>query len=213
MRADQVMKLRGGGLRTRRGVGSVRYIRLGGHQHWHVMGLQRFELRTPAGRRLPRRVAKQGLCLGDREPAREGHRVRRTPTTASAGRGAPDLLTLTQGLSPGWTDPYFPNVEGQEIDITGLRSGRYVLVHRADPFSRIAESDESDNAASVRHLDPAPACGRHPAREGPAELPRSARAARAARTATFRRRAPARTAATARSRRTAWPRPRAARRA
>lgn len=148
MRADQVMKVRGGGLRTRRGVGSVRYVRRGSHEHWHLMGLQRFELRTPAGRRLPLRVAKQGLCLGDREPAREDIRTL-DAYNGECGKRRPDLLKLTQGLSPEWTDPYFPNVEGQELDITGLRSGRYVLVHRADPFRRLAESNESDNAASV----------------------------------------------------------------
>lgn len=147
MRADQVIKLRGGGLRTRRGVGSVRYVRPAGHQHWHVMGLQRFELHTPAGRRLPQRVAKQGLCLGDREPARSTDS--RAVYVGRCGLRRPGLLTLTQGLSSGWTDPYFPNVEGQELDITTLRSGRYVLVHRADPGKRLAESDESDNAASV----------------------------------------------------------------
>ena len=148
MRADQVVELRGGGLRTRRGVGSVRYVRRGGHQHWHVMGLQRFELRTLAGRRLPNRVAKQGLCLGDREPARKGTRPR-DAYNGECGKRQPGLLKLTQGLSKGWSDPYFPNVEGQEIDITGLRTGRYVLVHRADPFHRLAESNEADNAAAV----------------------------------------------------------------
>lgn len=148
MRADQVVKVRGGGVRTRRGVGSVRYVRPGGHEHWHVMGLQRFELRTTAGRRLPRGVAKQGLCLGDREPSLADFG---SPGVynGECGKKQPGLLKLTQGLSRGWTDPYFPNVEGQELDITGLRSGRYVLVHRADPFRRIAESDESNNAASV----------------------------------------------------------------
>ena len=148
MRADQVLKLRGGGLRTRRGVGSVRYVRRGTHEHWHVMGLQRFELRTRSGRRLPTRVAKQGLCLGDREPAREDIRAP-DAYNGECGKKRPDLLKLTQGLSPEWTDPYFPNVEGQELDITNLPAGRYVLVHRADPFSQIAESNESDNAASV----------------------------------------------------------------
>ena len=132
------------------------------------MGLQRFELRTPAGRRLPRRVAKQGLCLGDREPARKDSSAP-DAYNGECGKRRPGLLTLTQGLSPGWTDPYFPNVEGQEIDITGLRTGRYVLVHRADPFSRIAESDESDNAASVRISIRRRGAGGKPARQGPAE--------------------------------------------
>ncbi len=147
MRARQVVALRGRGRRTGREIGSVRYIRGGGHQHWHVMGLQRFELRTPSGRRLPRRGRKQGLCLGDREQATGSDRP--AVFKGSCGLGRPGLRTLEQGLSPGWTDPYPPSVEGQEIDITRLRAGRYVLVHLADPGKRVAETDESDNAASV----------------------------------------------------------------
>ena len=57
------MKVRGGGLRTRRGVGSVRYVRRGNHEHWHLMGLQRFELRTPAGLAHWRRFLTEAAIL------------------------------------------------------------------------------------------------------------------------------------------------------
>lgn len=147
MRAKQVVALAGGGRRSGREIGSVRYIRGKGHQHWHVMGLQRFELRTVAGRTVRAGARKQGLCLGDREQAPGSN----TPAVfkGSCGLGRPALRSLEQGLTPGWTDPYPPSVEGQEIDITRLRAGRYVLVHRADPGKRIAETKKSDNAASV----------------------------------------------------------------
>ena len=151
MRADQAISLAGGGARVRPGVGSLRYVRLGGHEHWHLLGTQRFRLLTAQGRPLRARVAKQGLCLGDREPADRGEpQARGEPVyTSACGRNRPRLRVLKQGISPGYADPYPPSVEGQELDITGLPAGRYQLVHRADPLDRLRESDESNNAASV----------------------------------------------------------------
>ena len=155
MRADQVLELRGGGLRTRRGVGSVRYVRRGGHQHWHVMGLQRFELRTPAGRRLPRRVAKQGLCLGDREPARKGTSPR-TPTTANAGRGAPASWPSPRVCHGGGATRTSRTWRDRRSTSPACAAGATCSSTARIRSAGIAESDESDNAASVRHLDPAP---------------------------------------------------------
>jgi Lysyl oxidase len=151
MRAEQVISLTGGGTRLRRGAGSLRYVRAAGHQHWHLMGTQRFRLLDGRGRPLRARVTKQGLCLGDREPADRGEpRPRSEPVyTGRCGLNKPGLQQVEQGISPGYSDPYPPSVEGQEFDITRLRAGRYMLVHRADPLGRIEESNESNNAASA----------------------------------------------------------------
>ena len=151
MRGEQVISLVDGSTRVRPGAGSLRYVRLGGHRHWHLLGAQRFRLFTADGRRLPARVAKQGLCFGDRERADRGEpQPRARPVyTGACGRNRPDLEVLEQGISPGYADPYPPSVEGQELDLTGLAPGRYVLVHRSDPLQRIEESDETNNAASV----------------------------------------------------------------
>ena len=48
----------------------------------------------------------------------------------------------------GYTDRYPGFFHGQDIDITGLEPGLYVLVHRANPKSRIRELRYSNNAAS-----------------------------------------------------------------
>jgi len=151
MRGQQLISLAGGGTRVRRGAGSLRYVRLGGHEHWHLLGTQRFRLLTAKGRALPARVAKQGLCLGDRDAADRGEPQPRTRPvyTGACGRNRPGLRVVEQGISPGYADPYPPSVEGQELDITRLPAGRYQLVHRADPLGRLSESDESNNAASV----------------------------------------------------------------
>ena len=73
-----------------------------------------------------------------------------TPVFPDAcGQDEPGLLGVFAGISPGYGDRYLPHLEGQYIDITRLRAGRYVLVHRANPGGRLLESDHANNAASV----------------------------------------------------------------
>lgn len=128
----------------------LRYVSSPTHSHWHLLGFMRYELRTTDGRRV-RRDRKTGFCLGDRYPL---------PTTLAGapvealykdecGRTQPDLLRLREGISVGWGDDYKPHLEGQEFDITGLASGRYVLVHRVNPERVLLESDYTDNTSSM----------------------------------------------------------------
>ena len=42
-----------------------------------------------------------------------------------------------------------PRKEGQSIDVTGLKPGRYVLVHRANPGRVLRERSYANNAASA----------------------------------------------------------------
>jgi Lysyl oxidase len=133
----------------------LRYRRSGGHEHFHLVGFQRYELRD-AGGRLIARDRKVGFCLGDRRPV-GGERPR---WTGSCNRGEPDALRVAQGLSPGFADPYASDLGGQSFDVTGLAAGEYVLVNRANPERTLRESSYDDDAASVRFLlsrPPAPA--------------------------------------------------------
>ena len=50
----------------------------------------------------------------------------------------------------GWGDDYEPHGEGQQIDLTGLPAGDYVLVHTANPDRRLRETDYGNNSASLR---------------------------------------------------------------
>jgi hypothetical protein len=152
MPAWQVVN-RSDGRRERVGdVGELRFVRGGGHSHWHLMGFQRFELRTVSGATL-RRDRKTGFCLGDRysfngrarmpgEPARAVYRAR-------CGLDSPSRTSLTQGISIGFGDEYPARVEGQFIDITGLPTGRYVLVQRHDPEGRMLELHKHNDVASM----------------------------------------------------------------
>jgi hypothetical protein len=110
----------------------------------------RYELRAVAGQRLLR-DRKTGFCLGDRykialaiagaEAA--GH------FTQECGKGMPRLLALREGISVGWGDDYAPHLEGQELEVTELPAGRYLLVHRVNTRRVLRESDYRNNVASM----------------------------------------------------------------
>jgi Lysyl oxidase len=122
------------------------------HRHWHLLGFERYELRTPAGEPVGD-DRKTGFCLGDRYDAHGSARIPGEPPravwTQNCGRDDPELLRVLQGISPGYGDDYVPNLEGQFIDVTDLPTGRYMLVHRVNPEGDIREASYANNAASV----------------------------------------------------------------
>jgi hypothetical protein len=52
------------------------------------------------------------------------------------------------GTSVGWSDVYPAGYPEQWVDVTGLR-GRFALVQVADPYNRIIESHEGNNASAT----------------------------------------------------------------
>ncbi len=154
-----------------RNVGTMRYVKGGGHGHWHLKGFERYELRRASGNRLVAPDRKTGFCVGNRyeAPRRSLTPTPRAGDQAAARRGAvstsprltfqdidgecgrakPDLLSVVTGLNPRTGDDYKPYLEGQYIDITKVRSGRYVLVHRVNPTRKLVESNYTNNASSV----------------------------------------------------------------
>ena len=141
MRAWQVVGRRRYGLPV-----SLRYVRSPTHAHWHFPGFERYELRRLDGS-LVGRDRKTGFCLRD---AYETHARNREPVwTGECARGRPAARSLRQGISPGFGDDYVPQKEGQSIDVTRVRPGRYVLVHRANADRVLHERSYANNAASV----------------------------------------------------------------
>jgi hypothetical protein len=53
------------------------------------------------------------------------------------------------GISIGWADIYSTGLPGQWVEATGLPNGRYWLEVIADPYSRIQESDETNNTTRI----------------------------------------------------------------
>jgi len=177
MTASQLIERKGAPIRVVEDVGRLRYVRSPDHEHWHLLRFDRYELRRPGRSAALVRDRKTGFCLGDRYQVR-GRRVPEPVYTSRCGLEATGLLELTEGISVGYGDDYKANLEGQSLRLTGLRGGRYLLVHRVNANRALRESDYSNNAASllirlrwrdgrpsVRVLESCPgraACGRVP---------------------------------------------------
>jgi hypothetical protein len=142
MRAWQVVGTRRYPLRV-----PLRYVRSETHEHWHLPGFERYELRRADDGRLVGRDRKTGFCLRDAYETRA--RNRKPRWTGECARGRPGALTVREGISIGFGDDYVPEKEGQSIDVTGVPAGRYVLVHRANPDRVLRERSYANNASSV----------------------------------------------------------------
>src|SRR5262249_30616048 len=82
--------------------------------------------------------------------AYETRALNRKPVwTSECARGRSEARTVRQGISTGFGDDYVPQKEGQSIDVTGLKPGLYVLVHRANPDRVLRERSYANNAASA----------------------------------------------------------------
>ncbi len=132
-------------------VGRLRYVRLRDHSHWHLIGFERYELRSVVTGARAARDRKSGFCVGNRYSVVAGAQRsdRSGQFDENCGKSRPGLLSVIEGLSPGWADDYKPNLEGQFLDVTSVPAGRYLLVHRTNVDGRLRESRRGNDAASV----------------------------------------------------------------
>ena len=152
MRGDQIVHERGGGAHVVPEIGRLAFEPHPPHHHWHFQPFERYELRRAADFAFVARDGKSGFCLLDRW----GH-ARRHPGivpgppryVGDCASGDAEARHVDEGTSIGYTDRYPAFFHGQDVDISGLAAGLYVLVHRANPEGRIRELRYSNNAASV----------------------------------------------------------------
>lgn len=140
--------------------GGMRYTPFG-HNHWHFLKFDAFELHDPTTGAQVAVGHKIGFCLGSRytvDPLPPGAPA--TPAiNTNCGRFLPGLTRMRMGIDVGYEDDYAAYLEFQYIDITAVPPGRYVVVHRADPQGRLAVGDRADDVASTL-IDIAPATRR-----------------------------------------------------
>jgi hypothetical protein len=161
MRADQLVRLRGGGFRRIRGVGRLRFNVNPSHSHWHLQPFERYELRTLDGKLIVR-DRKSGFCLtSDHSSPLSTRGPRARPLKGSdCARNKPGARSLLEGIAVGWGDIYIPAKEGQSIDLSGYTPGDYDLVHRVNVGRALRESNYANDDSSVRiRLLPPPAPG------------------------------------------------------
>jgi hypothetical protein len=121
-----------------------------GHNHWHVQGLEHYELRRLDNGVKVGTSMKSGFCFFDTGPFRlslpgaPGSRV-----YTGAGCGGASSLGVTMGLSVGWGDTYGWTLPDQFIDVTDLSSGKYRLYAEADPTGWFSELSKQNNSTWV----------------------------------------------------------------
>jgi hypothetical protein len=134
------------------GVGVLRYV-TGNHNHWHLLGFEHYELRKISDYSLVAPDSKTGFCMGDTRrldpPPPDSPTVPMADPSNSCSLNEPNVLTTSEGLSVGWIDDYLAYRDGQYIDITGVPSGLYYLVHRADPSGQLFEQRYDNNNSSL----------------------------------------------------------------
>lgn len=152
MRANQRVRLSNRSLRTYPQIGVWRYARSPDHSHWHFMYYQRYELRRVNGSVLVR-DRKSGFCLGDRygvAPGKIEGRITDPVYRGFCNRYQPESLQVDGGTSVGYSDRYHSGLDGQNLNITRVPAGEYVLVNRVNTQLLIRELRYENNAASVR---------------------------------------------------------------
>lgn len=121
------------------------------HDHWHWDGFSLYEIWYTDARGQPTYLAttssKVSYCMMDtrRIDSRQHPPGPETPERRQYGQCG----WRKQGISPGWIDIYQSYLPGQDIDITQLPDGLYLLRSTVNPGAILAEQDASNNSASV----------------------------------------------------------------
>ena len=152
MAVEQVVTRSDGSSRSYQVDGEIRYVVSDTHEHWHLLDFERYSLHRVGDGAAVARDRKTGFCLGDRFDSAESRLPNEPPRpvwVGECGRGGSGLLSIREGISPGYGDDYVPALEGQYLVVDGLPAGRYRLWHRVNPDGVLRESDYSNNGASV----------------------------------------------------------------
>lgn len=133
-------------------IGTLEYHRGGGHDHWHFLDFERYELVSDDGT-VVQRSAKESWCLAPTDAidlTRPGAEPRPDNTNLSTACGDRSSLWVREALPAGWGDTYTPFVSGQWIDVTDLPNGAYVIRITANPEGNLYEGDTTNDTSERR---------------------------------------------------------------
>jgi hypothetical protein len=133
------------------------------HNHWHVDNIGEFKVCdsvafaadgkdcTPAVTTsgVPTVGVKYTFCLID------WYKLADNTASSDDTRNFFECSSGMQGITPGWVDQYHQATDGQEVDITGIPAGNYVLVSTVNGGSLDGtpvydEEDTSNNTSYMR---------------------------------------------------------------
>jgi hypothetical protein len=118
-------------------VGALQYNVAASHQHWHLLNLDRYQLRAhdPANAVLGI-DQKTGFCLA-------------ATLNGNCGENTPGLLSIDESLNSGGADIYSGERDGQYVDVTGFPPGLYELVQWVNSDCSLVETTHDDNADAL----------------------------------------------------------------
>lgn len=119
------------------------------HEHYHFKDFALYQLYRERTGKLVRTSDKTSFCVADYvEWDLDRPHAEPFPFYGPENCATDDG---THGLSVGWADLYGPGTPGQELDVTGLRRGRYCFVAITDPEDRLHEDGtRANNVRQVR---------------------------------------------------------------
>lgn len=114
------------------------------HNHWHLTNhvvYQLWSIDETGGRdENLADTGKMSFCLWDEHP--NDLTIENSPQTRFYGF---TCNRNTQGMSVGWADTYSPRVDGQELEITEIPDGEYILYFEVNPDKKIYEVGYDNN--------------------------------------------------------------------
>ena len=156
----------------------VKYETADGHNHFHLMQIMRYSLRSGNAPTSPEVAPGQkvGFCLYDYNQATNfsGTRAPQVyalgrPGDDFCGRGKPGAQSLNMGVGSGWRDDYGSYLALQWVDVSDTTPGNYYLAADADPNNIIRESNETNPRAYMG--SPVAVPGYVPKAIGPVTVP------------------------------------------
>jgi hypothetical protein len=122
-----------------------------GHNHFHIANfvvntLYEYDAANHARGPMVGAGHKDGFCPIDERLDELGLLDTQEPVAAACQVTGGDI---TIRLEPNYIDVYPASIDDQEVDITNVPPGTYVLVTRVDPEGAVLESDASNNEARV----------------------------------------------------------------
>lgn len=114
-----------------------------GHEHWHIEKYSLFEIWSVKEKgekdKMLATTNKMSFCLWDEEA------FNLNLENASTVQKYVGCNNETQGVSVGWSDTYQASVEGQQLNISSLSDGSYLLRFVINPDKKILEGNYSNN--------------------------------------------------------------------
>ncbi len=133
------------------------------HNHWHIDNVGEFKVCAAADFDADAEDCAPALTAGGTPSAGikftfclvDWYKLGDNGPTSDSTRNFFACETGFQGITPGWVDQYHHSTVGQEVDITGLPAGDYVLVSTVnvgalDGHPVFEETDPANNTAYVR---------------------------------------------------------------